>query len=263
MNSDTLSLLQRQALAQQLAEALQGAGNVYALLDALFQYEHEPKFVSNVENKLGQVHNLMAHIPGAEPEFSPLLVALPIEPELRTHFIETALALCNGQPMLSFIRSSLPLDKLNEHLAHYTEAVVLPERITFVLRSADARIIPLLFKLLTEEQKFILMGPIEQWISVDRAGQLQTWTGGNNQQVAPKPPELSPEQVDFLVTSTLPDELLRQFAELFDLTLLSPLPSARHQKVVQWLEQARQEGITDDQELSNYCLEQANRLINP
>lgn len=263
MNSDTLPHLQQQALAQQLSEALQSTGNDYALLDALFQYEHEPKFVSNVANKLGHVHNLMAHIPGAEPEFSPLLVALPIEPELRTQFIETALALCNGQPMLSFVRSSLSLGKLKEHLAHYTEAVVLPEQITFILRSADTRIIPLLFKLLTEEQKSTLMGPIEQWISVDRAGQLQTWTGGNNQQVASKPPELSPEQVDFLVTSTLPDELLRQLTELFDLALLSPLPSERHQKMTQWLEQAREEGITDDQELFNYCLEQADRLIHP
>lgn len=260
MFSDQLSIIERQALALSIQTELNDSPMAYALIDAAFYAE--PVFVTKAEQQLGQAHNVMDHIPGAEPTFSVLLFALPDEPEYRSAAIETALALCNGQPMLSFLGTTHPIAVLKEHLHFYTEALLLPERTHFVLRCADTRITPLLFKHLTPEQSAILLGPIQRWISIDRAGASLVWKGEGSNTFATSSPEFTPEQVDALLAETLPDQLLRQIAEQMDHNRLSKRPSERHKMVLQWLAEAKQQGLTDDAKVSVYCEMQALEAIS-
>ncbi|MGL4602503.1 MAG: DUF4123 domain-containing protein, partial [Iodobacter sp.] len=125
--------------------------------------------------------------------------------------IEQLIALCKGQPMLSFIRSPLELMPLKEHL-EYLLKVYCEDNTEWPLRYADTRILIPLFEVLTEEQKKILLGPLEHWFIPDRFGMIQDITGENQPdkkwQAAMGSLKMDEIQFTAMVDAAMPDSIL-------------------------------------------------------
>ena len=104
---------------------------------------------------------------------SPVLLELP---SVHDAEFEPALARllthCCGRPMLSFLRIAQPPQSLREAWQK-TLQVVTKDGLSFVLRFADTRTLPSIAAILAHGAWTSLSHGVDQWLSIDREGNLQ------------------------------------------------------------------------------------------
>ncbi|TJZ64747.1 DUF4123 domain-containing protein [Chitiniphilus eburneus] len=208
----------------QAASAAQPDLQLYALLDHAFHRSRKQNLTM-----LGHWQSLYAGQSGATPEISPLLqcVAQPGDP--LPALVAQLLAHTEGQPSLSFIASAQPAESLLQHFTHYVDVTILPERVRYLLRYADTRILPQLLIALDAAQQAELLAPIHTWWYFDREGRLQATNGLNQPDIAQRELTLSEAQFGALLDSSYPDTLANSLRQMRSLAEYLPAqPSALH-----------------------------------
>jgi hypothetical protein len=149
---------------------------------------------------------------------SPILLTLPSEhePEFEK-FISRLLHHCNGRPMLSFLHSTKPPGALREFWQSALEIKTEGGQ-PFLLRFADTRTLPGIAATLATDAWPRLRHGIEQWLYVDRDGNLealplaeQASTIGGAQETA----RINNEELAQLLRLAQPDALADAFQEHF------------------------------------------------
>lgn len=251
MRIDTYPTTTQQELLFRMDQLLtkHPALKVYALVDAAFH----PECLPALETLAQRLRSLMAHIPGAIKEHSPLLIALP---EQRESAIQTLLQLTDGRPMLSFLFSELPFDDLADQWARFTLVTLVPEGEHFILRIADTRILANLIPGLTSVQSQQLFQSLHTLWYFNREAKLQFVNGvGNNvQQAVNNGLSMGSDQLERLLEASESDNVIRL---LKDAGVAPDVPPSKwHTQVTTWIKAAKAEHLTSAMEHATYCQEQ-------
>lgn len=144
----------------------------YALVDSAFSSTIVPAYKQRIPN--AHVLELYSNT-GFEQlkDISPCIISMPDEIALRAKAIKTLLTHANGKPMLSFLSSQMEAAPLKNHLQSILE-IETSDGQHLVLRFADTRILPVLIEVLDSDQRQAALGPIDNWLVINRMGRLQT-----------------------------------------------------------------------------------------
>ncbi|MDW5417090.1 DUF4123 domain-containing protein [Iodobacter sp. CM08] len=143
-------------------------GSLYALIDCAFDLT-----IRKALRKMQSIALYQETELADMDAYSPRLYWISNEAE-----IEKIITLCQGKPMLSFIRSQAQLGALKQHL-EYLLKVYCEDNTEWPLRYADTRILPALFNVLNKPQLNTLLAPLHSWFILDRFGVIQRQFGSN------------------------------------------------------------------------------------
>lgn len=141
---------------------------------------------------------------------SPFLVNLGTGDNLRRDIFTLARHRAE-RPMLSFIGSRSPLPQVRQHLQQFVE-VKEEDGQEFILRFADTRILASLPECLSPVAWAGLRCPAEEWLYVDRHGNLAAAALPKDGSDAPLPLTLSHAEVALLVEKGEPDAVINVLA---------------------------------------------------
>ncbi|MFC7421001.1 DUF4123 domain-containing protein [Iodobacter arcticus] len=238
-----------QVLLAQLATYLSESTQVYALLDHSF----DPRLLKKMRNRIIWTSLYQDH--GAETDVSPLLCELNSEDQITfNEQIELLLKITNGQPMLSFYLSTLDREAIFSHFDQYFDVTILPEKLSYILRYADTRILPNLLAQLSPEQKAAFLSPFSSVVYFDRAAQIVQLEGGGQTQITNQALVLTEAQFIKMMDWALPDQILQNI-QLLGLQSLLPIePSKAYAQISELCDIALIQGSRDDEILS-FCVE--------
>jgi len=107
-----------------------------------------------------------------DEDFGPWLMQAPDEKAPQDTWLTNLIAACNGLPALSIIVTEHHADDIVATLANLI-TVNTTDKQSFYCRFADARVIPVLTKILSEEQTNTTLTTIKHWYYVNRIGNLE------------------------------------------------------------------------------------------
>lgn len=107
-----------------------------------------------------------------DEDFGPWLMQAPDENAPQDTWLTNLIAACNGLPALSIIVTEHPADDIVATLANLI-TVNTTDKQSFYCRFADTRVIPVLTKVLSEEQTNTALTTIKHWYYVNRIGNLE------------------------------------------------------------------------------------------
>ncbi|MEJ2795855.1 DUF4123 domain-containing protein [Iodobacter sp. LRB] len=238
-----------QVLFAQLATYLSESTQVYALLDHSF----DPRLLKKMRDRIVWTSLYQDH--GAEADVSPLLCVLNSENEAELmEQIKLLLKITNGQPMLSFYLSTLDREAIFSHFDYYFDVSILPEKLSYILRYADTRILPNLLAQLSPEQKAAFLSPFSSVVYFDRAAQIIQLEGGGQTKITNQALVLTEVQFISMMDKALPDQILQNI-QLLGLQSLLPIePSKAYAQIRELCDIALAQGSSDDEILS-FCVE--------
>ncbi|MEN9659887.1 MAG: hypothetical protein RL571_3352 [Pseudomonadota bacterium] len=235
-----------QVLMQWLEPSLNTENHLYALLDHSF----DPKLLLKMKNRIS--YTALYQDQGGDVEVSPLLCPLNTQSGLQAQ-IELLLQITAGQPMLSFWLSPLDREAVFSHFANYCDVILLPEKISMILRYADTRILPNLLATLSPEQSAMFLRPFVKLAYFDRAAKPVVVNGAHQPQIADKPLILDELQFNQMMDHSLPDQVLQQIYRDQLQALLPAQASLAYAQVSNECMAARAEGLTEVAEVASFC----------
>ncbi|WP_137939799.1 DUF4123 domain-containing protein [Chitinivorax sp. B] len=237
-------------LTQHLSELDLTTYSIYALVDHAF-HEQVLRAIQPLPNSW---QNLMAHVPGATPDMSPLLITLnSIDSQWPT--LAKLIALADGLPMLSVMASRHSLSALAAHFACYVDVAVEPDHDEYMLRFADTRTLPNLLAALSSDQRALMLGPLYRWWFRDREANWVAVSGGNETAYAKERLAITSAQFGQMLDTAIPDLIYSRLKH--DMADWLPYsPALAIQQIESWVNQARQQGLQEVRDLQSYCLSQ-------
>lgn len=218
--------------------ATEGGGHWLALVDTAFDHESEglywKKAIMPVYHQ-GRLERFQ-HV-------SPVLIELDTSSdEVLATEVKRLLRHCQGRPMLSFMHTSLPPQKLIEGWQKILE-VQTEDGQMLLLRFADTRTLPTLAQVLKDTAWPILRHGVEQWHYIDRDGNLQPLELPDAEQHIPSgSPKINDEALAEFSRLSLPDALVSAMREEFA-DLLPQATAADYRKLSAVCELAEKNGI--------------------
>ncbi|AZN35664.1 DUF4123 domain-containing protein [Iodobacter ciconiae] len=239
-----------QVLLAQLAPYLSASTKVYAVLDHSF----DPHLLKRMRNRIEWVSLYQDR--GADIDISLLLCVLNSENEAEfIKQIELLLKITNGQPMLSFYLSALDREVIFSHFDHYFEVSILPEKLSYILRYADTRILPNLFTQFSPEQSAAFLSPFSYLVYFDREAQIIWLEGGRQAQITNQALVLTEVQFIKMMDKTLADQILQNIQLLELQSLLPTEPSKAYAQITELCDIALAKGSRDDSDILSFCVE--------
>ncbi len=194
-----------------LLQAIDGASDCHwsALVDGVFDHGGKP-FASPVPRipLYGPGSTLQDLLPA-----SPYLLPLDRRAGTDLGALLTALGKhCQGRPMLSFVASWQPVDRLAQHWQPCLWPEVGDDGTRYLLRFADTRVLAALPGALNPAVWDQLTAPLLHWCHVGRAGQLETLRltePRTEPETYPNEPLVLPQaDLDRMVDAAMPDAIL-------------------------------------------------------
>ncbi len=188
-------------------------------------------------------------------DISPLLIRL----ELNGDAASTARQLqrrlwdfSDGEFMLTWLWSPLPLDALAQHFRAYCE-YTLPDQRAFYLHFYDNRNLERLHHVWTEDEWQGFAGvALEMWYR-DREGRDASWSNESElREHRDEPLTLSESQHQALLRLGQVDKLAMQLRMLHEIDLAHLTPSALREAITEQLKRAKQQRVSDDDDLLTY-----------
>ncbi|MEJ2793055.1 DUF4123 domain-containing protein [Iodobacter sp. LRB] len=222
--------------------------NIYALIDHSF----DPRLIKNLKNKIRWVS--LYQDEGADVDISPILCHLEDKAHIENH-LDLLLHATNGQPMLSFWLSALEPEVVYSHFASYTDVTILPEKLSYMLRYADTRILPNLLDAMQDEQRALFLGAFYSGIYFNRAAKMVQLKGGGQLNPNDSPLCITEQQFTQMLDVSQLDQIIQQLRKLGLTAELIMSESQIYTLVKQFCSEAHAAGITDFAELRAYCIE--------
>jgi hypothetical protein len=159
--------------------------------------------------------------------------------------IKRLLTWCNGKPMLSFWASQKDQAALINHWQRYLN-LNTTEGDHYLLRFADTRVLASLPTVLNSEHWSQLTSPLETWLIINRAGQLQELPcKSNNLTVLSETPiTLSASELAALIDASEPDAIVQVLEKDFSELLQSRSRAALFHRIAFISQQAKRHQIT-------------------
>ncbi|PKO86145.1 MAG: hypothetical protein CVU18_16440 [Betaproteobacteria bacterium HGW-Betaproteobacteria-12] len=176
---------------------------------------------------------------------APHLIRLPDDPEKQLGWLQRLADACAGKPMISFLASAVPAERLATHFRPYLLAGT-EDSLEWPVRWADTRVLPGLIAALTPEERRHLLSPLYVWMAVSRQGDLIEWRGEGNPQ--PEPADfdcwpLNEARFGQLVTEAEADAVLSQIDDRRPDLLTNGNPADMHAIIARRLALATQHQI--------------------
>lgn len=115
---------------------------------------------------------------------APHLLRMPDEGKKQAPWLNELATSCSGKPMLSLLYSAVPAEALIAHFRPYLLART-EDSLEWLVRWADARILPALIASLTPTERSHFLAPLHSWSCLGRAGEMLEWTGNGSQDPIP------------------------------------------------------------------------------
>ena len=228
-----------------------GTFYVYALIDHSFNQ----LLIKKLKNLISWVSLYQEE--GADTDISPILCHLNIEDmELFDQQIDVLLQATKEQPMLSFWLSALEPETVYEHFASYTDVVILPEKLSYLLRYADTRILPNLLNIMTPLQKSQFLGAFYAGSYFNRAAELIQLTGSKELQINKSALCITELQFTQLLDASQPDQIIQRLKKLSMTNESAMSESQIYNRVIHLCTEANTAGLSDFSEVQSYCIEQ-------
>ncbi|AMC34083.1 DUF4123 domain-containing protein [Janthinobacterium sp. B9-8] len=231
-------------------DASVGYGALYAIVDSAFDLKIIKKLKKWPSIALYQNTELAELGP-----YSPTLYLIG-EDNCAAH-IAKLIELCEGQPMLSFIRSACDLAGLKQHLECLLK-VYCEDNTEWPLRYADIRILVPLFDVLTVGQKKILLGPIHSWLIPDRFGKIQNQFGENKNTALwnfeAGVLKMDEKQFAEMIDAAVPDSILATVRDQYSSILLPYTSGEQFKRVEQGVKDAKELQLNGAQEILQIAL---------
>lgn len=193
---------------------------------------------------------------------SPYLLPLDTLAGKERHAMISALGRhCQGRPMLSFVASWEPPERLAQLWQPCLQPVVEGDDTRFLLRFADTRVLSALPVALGPAAWAHLTAPVAQWHLVNRDGLIETLPLGGHR-TEPEahrsgPLKLTQDELDRMVDAAMPDALLDALYRQAPGILAATERVQSHRRVAQAFALARQhrvEAMPDMLLLASYAL---------
>lgn len=193
---------------ESLLSALPDA-DVYALIDNAFDTDFARRLHARFPTLQSQSLYAGRYDAPGLAEIAPSVVRIPDNKIERRAFLEVALGETSGNPMLSFLHSSVSTCPPYTHLIYQMKAVD-PEGEAFIVRFADTRALELLLQVFDDTQRARFLGAL-QWWYFRRDGSLQRVSHAG--EGAPEPTDapyvFTREQMGRVDALARPDGVLR------------------------------------------------------
>lgn len=136
---------------------------------------------------------------------APILV--PFEITNDHSFLTQLLRHCHNRPMISFLASDIPLEKLCDvwRSLHWITAA---DTQRMLLRLADTRTLTILPKVLSPAQWAAFSGPVTKWVALNREGGLISLAPAKLNETKAKSIHLDHDQLGVLLAASEPDNIL-------------------------------------------------------
>lgn len=243
-------------ITQQLQRSVHPGTQVYVLLDHCF----DPHLVDKINDHIVWTPLYQDH--GGDIEVSPLLCQLETsQPETIATQVELLLKVTAGQPMLSFWLSPREREEIYSHFDHYFEVTILPEKLRYILRYADTRILPNLLSALNNEQKTQFLGPFTQLIYFNREGKMQDQSCAPETAIAQKPLTLDEQQFDQMMDASLPDQLIASLKTEARFMQKLHHPSQAYDWILHICALARADGVNEFADVRAWALFQLDEEV--
>lgn len=173
---------------------------------------------------------------------SPTLYALSGNtPDELSQLVRRLMSWCNAKPMLSFFATQIQLQELvscwQSHLS-----VCTTDNDHYLLRFADTRVAACLPAVLTSEHWAQLTAPLDAWLILNRAGQIQPLALPQSGFVPGTPTEtitLSPSELEAFVAAAEPDAIIQIIQKDFPELLKGESRVSIYQRVAWICQQAK------------------------
>ncbi|MFC7421270.1 DUF4123 domain-containing protein [Iodobacter arcticus] len=221
---------------------------VYALIDHSF----DPRLIKKLRNKIRWVS--LYQDEGVDIDISPILCHFEDIAHIENQ-MDVLLKATNEQPMLSFWLSALEPEVMYGHFASYTDVTILPEKLSYMLRYADTRILPNLLDAMQDEQRAQFMGAFYSGIYFNRAAEMVELKGCDQLKPNDSPLCITEQQFTLMLDVSQPDQIIQQLRKLGLTAELIMSESQIYTLVKQLCSEAHTAGMTDFAELRAYCIE--------
>lgn len=234
----------------------QGAHNLYGLIDGAL---HRPALQRT--KSFARPHSIVP-VGGvvARSDLSALLFLVELTlPDLRhgNHLISELAAWALDHSAVTWLESSLPIASLADQLALRLEAE-LQQRLSVVLRFADARVLPVLHDTLDAEQRSRFFSCATNWWYVSRRGELRALPLQREPGTEPSPFEpplqLTAPQEQQLIDAAEPDSVM-QILRRHDAQALDKIASSEQYDFVKAaIRRARAWSVETPSDLALFCM---------
>lgn len=230
--------------------------SLYAVIDHSF----DPTLLTKLRGEIDWI-SIYSERGNPDVEICPLLCTIDTKNEFSLlQQLRLVLNATSEQPMLSFWVSVHDRKYILSHFDHYFDVNIEPEKLSYILRYADTRILPSLIEHFTSEQKAHFLRPFAEVIYFDRSAQPVHVRPTDQPQHPQQSIVLNEKQFAALLDASLPDQIWQQYRRLSLSDQLPVLASDAYSLILQHCQQAEKLGFVGFAEVMTYSLEQLTAI---